>query len=459
MKKLVIIYLLATSVPAALAQELRLTVYEQPLNTVLNMLHVEISFDDRALAGYRVSVSKTFASPEEAINYLLTDKPFKVKKMGNVFVISPVFDGGKKPEPVVEKKFIISGELSDLSTGEPLPYAHVQTDKCMTVANESGMFTIVRSTDQPVRIQVRYIGFESLDTVLYVGKHRLSLSSETFAIEEVTVRPSPSAMLMQSGKTSGEIRINHQIARYMPGSADNSVWTLLRMMPGVRSSGEPSDDLLVWGGNWGESRLIYDGFTIFGMKSFNEQIGSVNPYMAKDVRLMKGGYDASHGNRIGAIAEVTGNEGDFGKPSLKANISNYTANLFASVPLKKTSALSVACRQTFYNLYDGTAFGGSNDGHGQGHGQGQQTPSDIYISPKYDFRDLNLKYAGKTSVNDRYYVSLYGADDRFESSVTQQDYTVNAAEHHRQYGAAAGYNRVWNSGNISKIRSNGQKLG
>jgi len=315
----------------------------------------------------------------------------------------------------------------------------------MTVTNESGMFTLVQTAAQPVRIQVHYIGFGGLDTVLNIGRHRLSLSPEIYALDEVTVSPPPAAMLMQAGKTSGEMRINHQTARYMPGSADNSVFTLLRMMPGVRASGEPSDDLLAWGGNWGESRLIFDGMTIFGMKSFNDRISFINPYMTKDVRLRKGGYDASHGNRIGAIAEVTGNEGDFGKPAVKAGISNYTANVFASLPVKKTSALSVACRQTFYNLYGDVGIGGTGNGHGH------QTPSGIFISPEYDFRDLNLKYAGKTAGADRYYVSIYGAADRFKSSVTQQDYTVNAAEHNRQYGAAAAYSRAWENGSISKF--------
>lgn len=444
-KGLLIIVILLTTITAAFSQELRLVVYNKPLNVVLNTLNTEISFDDKALSNYKISISKTFKSPEEAITFLLKDKPFKMEKVGNVFVISSVAKSDNKPEPVVEKKYILSGELTDQSTGEPLPYAYIQTDKGIIVTNESGIFTLVQTTNQPMRIQAQYLGFERLDTVLNIGKHHLSLLPMVITLGEVTVSPSSSSMLMQSGKTSGEMRINHQVARYLPGSSDNSVFSLLRMLPGVRASGEPSEDLIVWGSNLGESQLVYDGFTIFGMKSFNDQIGSVNPYLAKDIRLRKGGYDASLGNRIGAIAEITGNEGDFNMPSVKANISNYTANLFASVPIKKTSALSVAYRQTFYNLYDNTNTGNSGDSHTQ------PTAPEIYIEPKYDFRDLNLKYAGKAFDHDRYYVSLYGADDHFKFSVKQQSYEANATEKNRQYGAATGYSRLWNNGSSSKF--------
>ena len=438
-KRFTILFILLTSCTVTFAQELRLIVSDKPLNDVLNSLNVEISFDDKALSIYRVSVSQIFASPEEAINYLLENKPFKLEKIGSVFVITPVLIAEKKTEPVIEKKYIILGELYDQSTGEPLPYAYIQTERGMTVTNESGMFTLVQTAAKPMRIQVHYIGFGRLDTVLNIGRHRLSLSPEIFTLGEVTVSQPPATMLMQAGKTSGEIRINHQTARYMPGSADNSVFTLLRMMPGVRASGEPSEDLIVWGSNWSESRLIYDGFTIFGMKSFNDQIGSVNPYMAKDIRLRKGGYDAAHGNRIGAIAEVTGNEGNFDNPSIKANISNYTANIFASAPIKHSSVLSIAYRQTIFNIYDNVKIGDSND------------TLKTFINPKHNFRDMYLKYAGRVSGNDSYYVSLYGAEDHFKPSVTQNNNTVSAAEKNRQFGVAATYNRVWNSGNISKL--------
>ena len=450
MKKGLLVFIIGLiSVTAAFSQELRLVVSDKPLNAVLNTLNVEISFDDKALSQYKVSVSQTLKTPEEAIHFLLKDKPFKVEKVGSVYVISPTPVIEVEKRPVVRRTYTVSGELSDQSTGEPLPYAYIQTDKGIISTNESGYFSIVSETNQPLRIQTQYMGFETLDTTLNVGNHKLLLLPKTITLEEIVVAPSSTAMLMQSGKTSGEIRLNHQIAQYMPGSADNSVFNLLRMMPGVRASGEPSEDLIVWGSNWGESRLTYDGFTIFGMKSFNDQIGSVNPYLAKDIRLSKGGFGASEGNRTGAIAEITGNEGNFSRPSVKANLSNYTANIYASVPIWKTSALSVAYRQTFYNLYNSESIDNSNE---------EQTSPDIYIEPEYDFRDLNVKFAGKAFENDRYYISLYTADDHFKFDVKQQDYEVSATEKNKQYGAAANYNRVWNNGSNSKFLASYSRL-
>lgn len=446
-KAIVFLLLLFLSVTAAFSQELRLVVSAKPLNAVLNSLNIEISFDDKALSKYTVTVSKTFSSPAAAIQFLLKDKPLKVEKVGSVFVISPAREANE-PKLVAlpaKPRVIISGEVIDKSSGEPLSYAHLQTHQGLVTTNEAGYFSFVCEDTRPVMVMTSYLGYEPLDTLLSRGNHKLFLSPIPIALEEVTVKPTASALFMQSGKTAGEIRSNHQIARYMPGSSDNSVFNLLRMMPGVRASGEPSEDLIVWGSNWGESRLTYDGFTIFGLKSFNDQISSVNPYLAKDICLQKGGQDASGGNRIGAIAEITGVDGDFTRMALKANLSNYTGNIYTSVPIiRNRSALSVAYRQTFYNLYEKENVGKENSAHEQ------VSLSDTYIKPNYDFRDVNVKYVGKTIGGDRYHVSLYGADDHFKFNVSQRDFAIDATEKNRQLGASSGYSWIWNDGSQSK---------
>ena len=147
MKKGLLVFIIGLiSVTAAFSQELRLVVSDKPLNAVLNTLNVEISFDDKALSQYKVSVSQTFKTPEEAIHFLLKDKPFKVEKVGSVYVISPTPVIEVEKRPVVRRTYTVSGELSDQSTGEPLPYAYIQTDKGIISTNESGYFSIVSET-------------------------------------------------------------------------------------------------------------------------------------------------------------------------------------------------------------------------------------------------------------------------------------------------------------------------
>ncbi|MDR1436733.1 MAG: outer membrane beta-barrel protein [Candidatus Symbiothrix sp.] len=68
---------------------MQLIVDNEPLNTVLNMLGIEISFDHDALSKYRMSLSKSFENPEDALFYLLENKPFRIEKIKNVYIIVP----------------------------------------------------------------------------------------------------------------------------------------------------------------------------------------------------------------------------------------------------------------------------------------------------------------------------------------------------------------------------------
>ena len=88
-RSIVIIFIQLISTIAAFSQEMQLTVSNKPLNTVLGMLGMEISFDDKALSAYNISVSKTFKNPEDALYYLLNNKPFKVEKINHEYIIIP----------------------------------------------------------------------------------------------------------------------------------------------------------------------------------------------------------------------------------------------------------------------------------------------------------------------------------------------------------------------------------
>lgn len=398
-RALATIILLFATTTATLAQELRIVALNEPLDKVIKQMDLEVSFDSRALSKYRVSVEKTFSNPQQAIDFILSDKPFVCRQIGGVYVISA------KPKP----------------TKQPERRA------------------TIKPTATPAQEELPEIKMISLG--------------------EVIVTAPSSVYSPKMGAISAETTINHRTARYMPGSGDNSVFNLLRMIPGVRASGEPSDELIIWGSTAGESRIVFDGIPLFGMRGFNDNISFINPYLVREIRLMKGGYGANYGNQIGAIAEIKGNEPNIHRPSVKATVSTLTANAFASVPISKRSALSVAYRRTFYDLYQSDVLNPYNGkrpatagGKWHGQGNGQQQTEEVYITPKYSFSDLNINYSGSAFENDTYRIALYGADDRFSYTAEPTDGEMLQGKlDSRQIGASGLYNRVWSEKSQSRL--------
>lgn len=447
-------FLFLISSTASIAQSVKVECKDIPLDKLLRTFKVEISFDPVQISQYHVTLSDEFDNIKSAIDHLLADKPFVCEIIGNVYVISAKPKEELPIENIPVTLIDFTGVVIDAKTGERLPYTQVVTNQGGFYTDFNGVFKLKILHNETLHLQIHYLGYQVLDSILnFTSNATFALSPITVELKEIKVATYSSAMRMQQGENAGQLRVNHAVSKYLPSVGDNSVYTLLQMMPGVRASGEPSGDLFVWGSGTGESRVVYDGITIYGLRNFNDNIGFVNPFMVKDIRLHKGGYDTSMGGQIGAVAEIIGISGNCEKSTLRANINNLTANILGSIPLSSRTSLTLAYRQTFYSLYDAEKL----NPYRQVDSTSQR--ASLLVIPDYSFRDLNGKVAGKVGKNDSYYLNFYGSVDQFNYTLTNNK-RINLEESsvNKQIGSSAGYHKVWNNAGISSITLNYSQL-
>jgi len=431
------------------AQKVNIKAVSRPLNEVLIEIRdqhsLQMSFNDRLLSGYPITMDAEFTSPEKAISGLISGLPLSLEMQGEVYLIIPK---KKRKESV---KHNISGFISDHETGEALPYSHVLINGHGYVSDFKGNFSFTSSKDSIFDMNVSYLGYYLLDTILGPGGgQEISLRASSIDIREVIVSGPQIARSVQAGSNPGEMRINHKVAGYLPGNGDNSVFNLLRLQPGILAAGEQTSNLIIWGSYEGQSKVVFDGFTIFGLKNYNENISPVNPYLAKDIKIMKGGYGAEYGERVGGIVDISGIDGSSDDPHVNLSINNMTLNGMASVPVFNKTALVFAFRQTYYDLYESFSqnlFARKSSGNNNN--------VDLNIYPDYLFRDLNLKYSGRFDNGDNFFLSFYSGSDDFSYSASNE--TVNllvsndAEETNFQKGVSGFYSKKWRSGNISNL--------
>lgn len=430
------------------AQEVRVDVDHEPLNLVLMSLAreqgIQLSFDDALLATYHISLHRDFQSGQEAIDFLLLDLPLSSVTEGKVLIIYPV------PETIEAPVYRLTGCVVDQLSREPLPYTHLLINGFGLVADQGGNFSWSSRQDSLFKLQSSYLGYFILDTMLMSGaRHTVGLLPSYIGLGEVLIEGHKVERSGQAGEEAGQIRLNHKIAYRLPGNGDNAVFNFLRLQPGILAAGEQSSEMIIWGSYSGHSQLLFDGFTVFGLKNFNDNISFVNPYMSKDIKVMKGGYAAEYGDRVGGIVEVTGIQGNTQKPSINLNINNMTVNGMASIPIQNRASLTFAYRHTYYNLAD------SDDLGIMIRGQNGPQQADISVFPDYQFRDFNIKYAGSTETGDSYFLSLYDGRDSYSYEIDQERNQVRinqeAHEENRQLGGSLFYGKVWKNGNTSQL--------
>jgi len=430
-------------------QSVEITAVDEPLNQVMMEMareyRIQLSFDDQLLSAYTITLHKSFENPEAAIAFLIKDYPLDFTQIGAVFTLYST------KSAATLSNHHLSGRVIDSQTGETLPYSHIIINQSGVVTDFNGNFSFV-STDSLFNLKTSYLGYYIKDTTLYAGVgHVLKLTPSVIGLQEVVIEGSILERSGQIGEEAGVIRLNHKIAYRLPGNGDNAVFNFLRLQPGILAAGERSSELIIWGSYSGHSKILFDGFTIFGLKNFNDNISFVNPYMAKDIKVLKGGYSADYDDRVGGIVDISGINGSTKKPSINLNINNMTMNGMASIPVSKRSSLTFAYRNTYYNLYNEEDLNISGGRHNPG-------KYDISVYPDYMFRDMNLKYAGSGAGGANYFISLYNGKDQFAYNVEQErnnaDISQEVEEENQQRGGSAFFGKTWKNGISSHLSVN-----
>lgn len=400
---------------------------------------IKVSFNDNKLSAYKVNIDKTFPNADKALKYLIKDLPLKLEVVSNVFIVSEL-----------EKNYLISGNIRDVNSNETLPFSTVVINGLSLLAGPRGNFSFSSNTDSVFKLQVSYLGYLKLDTILAADNYiSLKLQQNQITLSEVVFSSWQPTIESNSFYSAGSLKINQNVGQNLPGDSDNSVYNLLRLQPGILASGDQFNDLMIWGSYKGQTKVSFDGFTIFGLKNFNDEIGAINPLVAKDLNILKGGYGVSQGDRVGGVVDITGIEGNTAKPTLKIGVDNLTVNGVATMPLFKNTALVIAARQTYYNLFNPYQL--TNNGKRNVLGNS----ADFNVVPDYSFNDFNIKFAGKSEKGENFYFSLFKGNDNISSAynTTQGRFKVDGenSEQNKQFGGATNYTKVWNKGSISSI--------
>ena len=456
--------LLAFSAQVRANAPIKLEVQDKPLNVVLHQLRdvfgFQLSYAENELAKYRITVSKTFQTQEETLLYILKDLPFKLKKTGNVFIIIPL----RTEDDSGQREVLISGQIVESGSWEPLSYSNIIINRKQLVADVTGSFNFIASADSSFHLQISHLGYYIYDTVLYAGINRkFTLKPSALPLPEIRVQNRLIDQSTMIGESAGNMKLNHNIAGFLPGQGDNSVFNLLRLMPGIQASNEQTADLQISGSPEGQSLITFDGFTLFGLKNYNNNISIVNPFLVKTIEIYQGGFQAKYGNRVGGLVQITGKNGNLQKPTFSFNLNATTVNAMAEIPLFKKSSFILAYRQTYYNLYGSDNFNiyaltrpRSESEPDQKNFRTGENGINVYPD-NYRYRDLNAKYSLNLDNNNQLSFSFYLGGDKYRlttskklnSSASSPDNSfqidLSDREKNSQNGFSAFYNKNWNS--------------
>ncbi|SKA36042.1 TonB-dependent Receptor Plug Domain [Chitinophaga eiseniae] len=336
------------------------------------------------------------ASPEMMIADLLKGTRLTFKRRGDQIFIGPG----------TSATHTLSGYVEDAASGERLIGVSLVAPQYQagTVTNAYGFYSLTLPADT-VRVQVSYLGYQRLDTLVAMQDTRsfsFRLTTLSSQLGEVTIRGTRADNIETSSQMS-RIHLPAALVQSAPrllGEAD--LFKTLQLMPGVKQGTEATSALLVRGGTPDQNLILLDGAPLYNPVHLMGIFSTFNTSVLKDVTLYKGAFPARYGGRLSSVVDISTKDGDMYKIHGNFSVGLLSAQATLDGPIKKEKTTFVLSARRSYPDLAARLYLDSQD----------NSPDKFRLN----FYDINAKVHHRFSDRDKLYLSFYTGRDKLATS-------------------------------------------
>lgn len=419
--------------------------------------HFRVAYDASRLQAINAGNEAKGNSLNEYLSSLLANSGFSFSyKHGSYLIIEEKPDNEKLNDSGCQ----LLASIIDNETGEQLPFASIMLPEqnVQTMATTNGTFSVKNVISNPMHIIIRYIGYNTLDTLIKWTGSQVTLvfrlRQEVSKISQVDIIQNKADMIEVKSNVDFVTSLNPSRLIDMPVAVETDIFRALQLLPGIHYS-ENSSELSIRGGTSDQNLVLFDGQTLYNLSHYYGVFSSVNPNIVKDIEVFKGGFDSRYGERIAGIVDITGKSGNQMKPAFQADINLLSVNMALEIPVTKKLTMIVAGRRSYSDIYK-TSFAGNLFDKFKPVKSG---PGDTVIvsEPSFYFYDLNGKLNYRISSTENISLSVYGGKDHFDNS-----YSINSRAFYvsntdssvwHNYGLSLNWQKQWNTSFFQALSS------
>lgn len=238
---------------------------------------------------------------------------------------------------------IITGFVTDSTSGEPLAFCNVYINELKTGAstNSRGYYIITAVPPQKsLTIYYSYVGYKTkkINVVFKPGESR-----------RLNVQLIPTNLQLQEVEKIGEKEINKnetdlsldrismKEVQAIPHGVENDIIRAIHFLPGVQSFGDISAKYYVRGGSSDQNLILFNDVPVYSPFHAMGLFGVVDPDIISNIEFYKGAFQAKYGGRISSVLNLITREGNKFNYSGKAALSFLSAKMMVQGPISHGS--------------------------------------------------------------------------------------------------------------------------
>ena len=299
-----------------------------------------------------------------------------------------------------QNRYVLSGNISDVSTGEDLAGAAIAVEEnpgTGTFSNNYGFYSL-KLEHGKYHVRFQFIGYETrtIEVDLHENvKLDVELQRLNYKIENVVVTGQRADRNISSVEMGAVQLAPRQIESIPVIFGEPDILKTIQLTPGVKPAGEGNSGFYVRGGGIDQNLILLDEAPVYSASHLLGFFSVFNSEALKSASLLRGSIPAQYGGRASSVLDIQMNEGNLKNYGVSGNIGLISSNLTVEGPVAKDkSSFMLSGRRTYADLF----LNFSKD-------------EDIKSTYLY-FYDLNLKTNYKINSRNRIYLSGYlGRDD------------------------------------------------
>lgn len=192
--------------------------------------------------------------------------------------------------------------------------------------NSEGKYLIMATVGDSVTVEYSFPGYQKAERKIarVTGNVTLNVMLRENKLDEVTVTGT-------KAQTDGMQKIELGNSNLL---TDSSIENRISMESGVSKTNELSNQYSVRGGNYDENLVYVNGIEIYRplliRSAQQEGLSFLNPDMTQDVRFSTGGFDASYGDKMSSVLDITYKEPTEFEATASASLLGATAYVGSS---------------------------------------------------------------------------------------------------------------------------------
>ncbi len=260
---------------------------------------------------------------------------------------------------------IISGEVRDAVTKQPLPGANIIIvgTNIGAASDAEGYYVIKNVAAGKYILRSSMMGYESsayADLIINPNRNHsvmFELHPAATEISEINVtadyfsKPTENPVSFRS--------ITPEEIRRSPGSAED-IFRVMQSLPGVATAGAKSAQLIVRGGSPDENLTLIDNIEVYNPIHFartGESMGIisiVNPALLQKVDFLTGGFPVKYSDKMSSVFDMTLRDGNKEVFNTDANLNIAGFGVMLDGPLIENSNMVLSLRRGFFDLITAT---------------------------------------------------------------------------------------------------------